>query len=214
MSSRSILRGLLMSLAASAFVTGCAGPSASSPEKIQQALAVDTMKSVDEYILGATDVVLVSVWRNQDLSMSVPIRPDGRISVPLAGDIEASGKTPEALSKDIESRLSSFIREPQVSIVVTSMGSHEFSDRVRVTGAVGQPTSVPHRAGMTILDMVLMSGGLSPFAAANDSMLYRMMDGEIVAIPVKLDEILTQGDIATNYPLRPGDILTVPERSL
>ncbi len=214
MSSKYSLQGLLMSLAAVVFVAGCAGPGASSPEKIQRALAVDTTNSVDQYFLGATDVVRVSVWRNDDLSISVPIRPDGKISVPLAGDVHASGKTPEGLAGDIEQRLSSFIREPQVSVVVTSMGSHEYSDRVRVTGAVGQPTSVPHRAGMTVLDMVLMSGGLSPFAAPNNSMLYRMMEGEIVAIPVKLDEILTRGDIATNYRLRPGDILTVPERSL
>lgn len=214
MSSKDIFRGLLTSLAALALVTGCAGPGASSPDKIQQALAVDTVNSVDDYVLGATDVVLVSVWRNQDLSMSVPVRPDGKISVPLAGDVQASGKTPEQLSADIESLLSAFIREPQVSIVVTSMGSHEFTDRVRVTGAVQQPTSVPHRAGMTVLDMVLTSGGLSPFADANDSMLYRMLGEEVVAIPIRLDEILTEGDIRTNYRLRPGDILTVPERAL
>lgn len=121
---------------------------------------------------------------------------------------------PEELARDIELRLESYIREPQVSVVVTSMGSHEFSDRVRVTGAVQQPTSVPHRAGMTVLDMVLNSGGLSPFAAANNSVLYRMVDGEVVAIPIKLDEILTRGDISTNYRLRPGDILTVPERRI
>lgn len=214
MSSKYSLQGLLVSLIAVVFVAGCASPGASSPEKIQRALDVDTTNSVDQYILGATDVVRVSVWRNEDLSISVPVRPDGKISVPLAGDVQASGKTPEALADNIEQMLSSFIREPQVSVVVTSMGSHEFSDRVRVTGAVGQPTSVPHRAGMTVLDMVLMSGGLTPFAAANKSMLYRMMEGEIVAIPVKLDEILNRGDIATNYRLRPGDILTVPERSL
>lgn len=214
MSLRYSFRGLLMSLLAVVFVTGCAGPGGSSPEKIEKALAVDTATSVDQYILGATDVVQVSVWRNADLSISVPVRPDGKISVPLAGDVHASGKTPEALADEIEDLLSDFIREPQVSVVVTSMGSHEFSDRVRVTGAVGQPTSVPHRAGMTVLDMVLTSGGLSPFAAPNNAMLYRMVDGEMVSIPVKLDDILSRGDIATNYQLRPGDILTVPERIL
>ncbi|MDK8464246.1 XrtA/PEP-CTERM system exopolysaccharide export protein [Marinobacter sp. SS13-12] len=214
MSSKYSLRGLLLSLTAVALVAGCAGPRTSSPEKIQNALAVDTTNSVDQYILGATDVVRVSVWRNDDLSISVPVRPDGKISVPLAGDVQASGLAPEELASDIELRLESYIREPQVSVVVTSMGSHEFSDRVRVTGAVQQPTSVPHRSGMTVLDMVLNSGGLSPFAAANNSVLYRMVNGEVVAIPIKLDEILTRGDISTNYRLRPGDILTVPERRL
>ncbi|MBL3556690.1 MULTISPECIES: XrtA/PEP-CTERM system exopolysaccharide export protein [Marinobacter] len=214
MSSKYSLKGLLLSLTAVTLIAGCAGPGTSSPEKIQKALNVDTTNSVDQYILGATDVVRISVWRNEDLSISVPIRPDGKISVPLAGDVQASGLAPEELAKDIELRLESYIREPQVSVVVTSMGSHEFSDRVRVTGAVQQPTSVPHRAGMTVLDMVLNSGGLSPFAAANKSVLFRKVDGEVVAIPVKLDEILTRGDISTNYRLRPGDILTVPERRI
>lgn len=204
----------IASLIAAVILAGCAGPDVSSPEQIQRALAVDTTNSVEEYILGATDVVRVSVWRNEDLSTSVPIRPDGKISVPLVGDIQASGRTPEALAGDIEERLSAYIREPQVSIVVTSMGSHEYTERVRVTGAVKQPTSVPHRAGMTVLDMVLTSGGVTPFAAPNNSVLYRVVDGEVVAIPVYLDDILTRGNISTNYRLRPGDILTVPERNL
>tara|TARA_R110000851_G_scaffold302714_2_gene460025 strand:+ start:1653 stop:2297 length:645 start_codon:yes stop_codon:yes gene_type:complete len=214
MSSKYSLLGSVLSLTAVILVSGCAGPKTSSPEQIQRALAVDTVNSVDEYILGATDVVRVSVWRNEDLSISVPIRPDGRISVPLVGDVQASGRTPDALANDIETKLSAYIREPQVSIVVTSMGSHEYSDRVRVTGAVQQPTSVPHRAGMTVLDMVLTSGGVTPFASPNNSVLYRAVEGEMVAIPVKLDEILSRGDISTNYKLRPGDILTIPERSL
>ncbi|AZR42794.1 MULTISPECIES: XrtA/PEP-CTERM system exopolysaccharide export protein [Marinobacter] len=214
MSSKYSLLGLVLSLTAVILVSGCAGPKTSSPEQIQRALAVDTVNSVDEYILGATDVVRVSVWRNEDLSISVPIRPDGKISVPLVGDVQASGRTPDALANDIETKLSAYIREPQVSIVVTSMGSHEYSDRVRVTGAVQQPTSVPHRAGMTVLDMVLTSGGVTPFASPNNSVLYRAVEGEVVAIPVKLDEILSRGDISTNYKLRPGDILTIPERSL
>lgn len=214
MSSKYSLLGLVFSLTAVIVASGCAGPKTSSPEQIQRALAVDTVNSVDEYILGATDVVRVSVWRNEDLSISVPIRPDGKISVPLVGDVQASGRTPDALANDIETKLSAYIREPQVSIVVTSMGSHEYSDRVRVTGAVQQPTSVPHRAGMTVLDMVLTSGGVTPFASPNNSVLYRAVEGEVVAIPVKLDEILSRGDISTNYKLRPGDILTIPERSL
>ena len=214
MTSKYSRLGFAFSLTVMLFLAGCAGPSTSSPEQIQRALEVDTTNTVDQYILGATDVVRVSVWRNEDLSISVPIRPDGKISVPLVGDVQASGQTPEALADDIESSLSAYIREPQVSIVVTSMGSHEFSNRVRVTGAVQQPTSVPHRAGMTVLDMVLGSGGVTPFAAPNKSVLYRSLDSEVVAIPIRLDDILSRGDVSTNYQLRPGDILTIPERSL
>jgi polysaccharide export outer membrane protein len=203
----------VIALLISALITGCASQSPSSPEKIQQALALAEPDIEEVYVIGATDGIRVSVWRNPDLSVSVPVRPDGKISVPLVGDVQASGRTPEQLADAIENELGSYIREPQVSIVITSMGSHEFTDRVRVTGAVGQPTSVPHRDGMTVLDMVLGAGGLSPFAAANNAMLYRPLEDEVVAIPVKLKDILERGDISTNFQLRPGDILTVPERS-
>jgi|AntRauTorcE11897_2_1112592.scaffolds.fasta_scaffold18930_2 polysaccharide export outer membrane protein len=203
----------VIALLISALITGCASQSPSSPEKIQQALALAEPDIEEVYVIGATDGIRVSVWRNPDLSVAVPVRPDGKISVPLVGDVQASGRTPEQLADAIENELGSYIREPQVSIVITSMGSHEFTDRVRVTGAVGQPTSVPHRDGMTVLDMVLGAGGLSPFAAANNAMLYRPLEDEVVAIPVKLKDILERGDISTNFQLRPGDILTVPERS-
>lgn len=194
-------------------ISGCAGQSASSRDKIQRALSVNTATSVEEYVLGATDTVKVSVWRNEDLSIEVPVRPDGKISVPLVGDVQASGRTPQALADDIENSLARYIRQPQVSIVVTSMGSHEYTNRVRVTGAVEQPVSVPHRAGMTVLDVVLGAGGTTPFAALNKSMLYRRIDGEVVAIPVRLEDILNNGDVATNYAIRPGDILSIPERN-
>lgn len=212
MSRKYSLAGVALLLVAAALAAGCAGPSPSSPEKIQRALRLNTATSVDEYVLGATDVVQVSVWRNEDLSISVPVRPDGMISVPLVGDVRAAGRTPANLAEIIERNLAQYIREPQVSIVVTSMGSHEYSDRVRVTGAVQQPVSVPHRAGMTVLDVVLGAGGATPFAALNNSMLYRKMNGEVVAIPIRLEDILNNGDVKTNYAIRPGDILSVPER--
>lgn len=193
--------------------TGCAIAPASSPDKVQQALSSDAGDENTPYILGVTDVVSVSVWRNQDLSISVPVRPDGMISVPVIGDVRAAGNSPETLSENIEEELSSFIREPQVSVIVTSMGSNEFRDRVRVTGAVGQSISVPYRDGMTVLDMLLSAGGANEFASLNNARLYRPFQGEVVAIPVRLDDILNKGDVETNYKMRAGDILAVPERS-
>lgn len=213
MSWKHVRKGFLVLSAAVVLVSGCATSTPSSPEKIQRALAVEGRDSVDQYVLGATDVVRVSVWRNEDLSISVPVRPDGKISVPLVGDVAASGRTPEQLASAIRESLSNYIREPQVSVVVTSMGSHEFTDRVRVTGAVRQPISIPHRSGMTVLDMFLNAGGGNEFAALNGTMLYRKFEGEVVAIPVMLDDILSKGQIRTNYTMRPGDILSVPERS-
>lgn len=200
-------------MAAVAFTAACAGPQPSSSEAIKKALNMPTENSVSEYVLGPTDVVQVTVWRNPDLSLSVPVRPDGRISIPLIGDVVASGKTPEVLADEIENGLSAYIREPQVTIVVTSMGSREFSGRVRVTGAVNQSISQAHRSGMTVLDMVLSAGGTTPFAKPNSAMLYRQVGQQVVAIPVRLDDILSRGDVSTNYRMRPGDILTVPERN-
>lgn len=212
MSRKYTLPGLTLLFTSLVLIAGCAG-GPSSDEDIQRALSMNTSTSVDRYVLGATDVVQVSVWRNEDLSVSVPVRPDGKISVPLVGDVQASGRTPTDLANDIEEQLARYIREPNVSIVVTSMGSHEYNDRVRVTGAVEQPMSVPHRAGMTVLDVVLGAGGATPFASLNNAMLYRRVDGDVVAIPIRLEDILNDGDVRTNYAIRPGDILSVPERS-
>jgi polysaccharide export outer membrane protein len=205
--------GFSFIVAALAFLGGCSGQQVSSPEDIEKALAVGSGDVSEDYVLGPTDVVTVSVWRNQDLSLSVPVRPDGKISVPLVGDVVASGRTPEQLAANVRSSLTKFIREPQVSVVVTSMGSHEFTDRVRVTGAVRQPISTPHRQGMTVLDIFLSAGGANEFASINNARLHRKVNGKVVTIPVRLNEILTEGDIETNYTVRPGDILAIPERS-
>lgn len=213
MSRKHLLLGFGFIVGALALLTGCAGQPASSPEDIQRALASGPGDTPSDYVLGPTDVVTVSVWRNEDLSLSVPVRPDGKISVPLVGDVVANGRTPEELSESIRASLTRFIREPQVSIVVTSMGSNEFTDRVRVTGAVRQPISTPHRQGMTVLDIFLSAGGANEFASLDNARLHREVDGKVVTIPVRLNEILTEGSIETNYTVRPGDILTVPERS-
>lgn len=201
-----LLSGLIL-------MAGCAGQPVSSPEEIQRALASGPGAMPDDYVLGPTDVVTVSVWRNQDLSLSVPVRPDGKISVPLVGDVMASGRTPEELAASIRASLTEFIREPQVSVVVTSMGSHEFTDRVRVTGAVRQPISTPYRQGMTVLDIFLTAGGANEFAALENARLHRELNGKVVTIPVRLNDILADGDIDTNYTVRPGDILAIPERN-
>lgn len=202
---RSLLWLVVLTLA------GCTGSPSSSQSQREKALALDS-EPITEYRIGPTDVLRISVWRNPDLSDQVPVRPDGRFSMPLLGDITARGHTPEELSATIEERLEEFIRQPKVSVIVTQMGSHEFSHRVRVTGAVNNPTSQPWREGMTVMDMVLGSGGANEFAAMNRATLYRPLEGEVVAIPVRLNDILNKGRVTTNYRLLPGDILSVPER--
>lgn len=165
-----------------------------------------------EYRIGVDDMVKVSVWKNPDLSVEVPVRPDGKITVPLIGDVAVGGKVPSEVAKLIKSRLSDYVREPQVTVILSQLRSHEFISRIRVTGAVNKPRSMPYRQGMTVLDAVLESGGINKFASPNKTKLYRKKDGKSTLMPVKLKNILKKGDLKTNYDLLPGDVITVPER--
>lgn len=174
--------------------------------------AAEYEHAVDTYRIGVGDQIQVSVWRNEELSLSVPVRPDGMISVPLVGDVPAGGHAPMEVAAEIRKRLSSYVRDPNVTVIVTELRSHEYLSRVRVTGAVGTPRSLPHRPGMTVLDAVLEAGGPNEFASAGGSRLYRQRGEEREVFKVRLDAILKQGDLATNYLLQPGDIITVPER--
>jgi polysaccharide biosynthesis/export protein len=170
-------------------------------------------QAVDAYRIGVDDQVQVAVWRNPELGITVPVRPDGMISVPLIGDVLAGGRTPPEVAKDIQDKLSAYVRDPQVAVILTQLRSHEYLSRVRVTGAVRQPVSVPFRPGMTVLDAVLAAGGLTEFAAPDRSELHRKTGDGARTYEVKLDRILNRGDLGTNYPVAPGDVITVPERT-
>lgn len=170
------------------------------------------VQAVSVYRIGVDDIVEVSVWHNPDLSAKVPVRPDGMISVPLIGDVAAGGKTPEEVSLAIADKLKTYVRDPQVAVILTELRSHEYLSRVRVTGAVRQPISVPYRQGMTVLDAVLAAGGTTDFAAADRTELFRKEGEGSKAYAVRLDQILQKGDLSTNYPAQPGDVITVPQR--
>lgn len=165
-----------------------------------------------EYKIGVSDILTVVVWKSPELSTEAPVRPDGRISVPLGGDVVASGKGVEELSADIATKLSAYVRNPVVTVMVKDPVSAEFARRVRVTGAVDLPQSIQHKEGMTVLDLVLLAGGLTEFAKGNGAKLYRTVDDKVEVYPVNLDDILKRGNIKTNYLLAPSDIITVPER--
>ena len=186
-------------------LAACAGTTAPPPtaETPQTGFA-------DEYRIGVGDTLSINVWRNEDLSIDVPVRPDGKVSVPLAGDVAVGNKTPEEVGADITERLSKYIRDPYVTVIVTDMGSDQYRSRVRVTGAVETPLSAPYRQGMTVLDVVLEAGGLTEFANPSKATLYRS-SGERVAIDLR--GILQRGDMRTNLALQPGDVVTVPERA-
>ena len=197
-------------LAVLLFLAACAstGPSgAGAPSVNPQAQAVSV------YRIGVDDIVEVSVWHNPDLNAKVPVRPDGMISIPLIGDVTAGGKTPEEVSAEIAEKLKAYVRDPQVAVILTELRSHEYLSRVRVTGAVRSPISVPYRQGMTVLDAVLAAGGTNEFAAADRTELFRKDGDATKAYAVRLNQILQKGDLSTNYPAQPGDVITVPERA-
>ena len=190
---------------AAALLAACTPTNAPPPPKATNI----TPAFAQEYRIGVADQLQVSVWHNPDLSVSVPVRPDGRITVPLAGDINVGGETPSAVAESIKKTLATYVRDPQVTVIVVGMNSAEYTTRVRVTGAVRTPRSLPYRQGMTVLDVVLESGGLTEFAAAANTVLYHA-DGQHQAI--KLNAILERGDLSTNFALTPGDVVTVPEQ--
>jgi len=175
---------------------------------------VETPDMAATYRIGVDDQVQVTVWRNPELGVTVPVRPDGMISVPLVGDVLAGGKSPPEVARDIQDKLAAYVRDPQVAVILTELRSHEYLSRVRVTGAVRQPVSIPFRQGMTVLDAVLAAGGTTTFAASDRVSLYRKDGDATRQYPVRLDRILGRGDLTTNFPVAPGDVVTVPERAL
>jgi len=167
---------------------------------------------VKEYLLGIGDALSVNVWRNPDLSVAVTVRPDGKISVPLAGDILVDGVSTTVLSKTIEEKLAAFIRNPKVTVIVSKPTSAEYIHRIRVTGAVAAQRSIPYRKGITVLDVILEAGGVTEFANADEAKLYRQTESGAKVYPIYLDDILQKGVLDSNYTLFPQDIITVPER--
>jgi polysaccharide biosynthesis/export protein len=171
--------------------------------------AVPAVTVSPNYIIGPGDTLQVYIWRNPELTSTVPVRPDGKISTPLVEDMIAVGKTPSELARDIEKVLSEFVRSPQVNVIVTEPKS-TFS-QVKVIGQVSTPQALAYRDGMTVLDAILAVGGLAPFAAGNRAKVIRTQDGKRREIKVKLDNVVNKGDMATNIALQPGDVLVVPE---
>jgi polysaccharide export outer membrane protein len=165
--------------------------------------------SDNQYRIGPGDVLQIFVWRNPDLSSSVPVRPDGKISTPLVENMTAVGKTPSILARDIEVVLAEYVRSPKVNIIVTTSVS-TFS-QVKVVGQVVHPQAVAYREGIKVLDVVLQVGGLAEFAAGNRAKIVRVQNGKQADIRVKLADLLEKGDMRQNLPLLPGDVLVVPQ---
>jgi polysaccharide export outer membrane protein len=150
------------------------------------------------------------VWRNPELSTSVPVRPDGKISIPLIEDLQAAGRKPTDLARGIEDKLKQFVENPIVTVVVESFVG-VYGQQVKVVGEAAQPKAVPYRAGMTVLDLMIDVGGLTKFAAGNRAVLTRKTTDGVKTYTVKLDDLLKDGELKRNVPLMPGDTLIIPQ---
>jgi len=193
-----------------AFVAGCAslGTSNLPPQSDNSGPSV----LVESYQIAVGDQLRIDVWKNPELSVTEPVRPDGKIAVPLVGDLTAAGKTPEELTADISNKLASYIKNPNVTVILTNLAGQAFLSRIRVTGSVANNMSIPYHQGMTVLDAVLEAGSVTLYADANDTKLYRRTETGAATYDIRLKDILENGDMRTNVMLMPGDVITVPER--
>lgn len=163
-----------------------------------------------EYIVGPLDNLNIFVWRNPDVSISVPVRPDGRISTPLIEDLAAAGKTPTQLARDVEAELAKFIQDPIVTVIVTGFNG-PFARQVRVVGQATRPQAIPYRDNMTLLDVMVAVGGITEFAAGNRASIVRTVDTEQKQYRVRVSDLVKDGDVTANVQMLPGDILIIPE---
>ena len=200
------LRTWMLSVLLGACAFGCASNPGAVPTK---GAAAQPQEVAAQYIIGPGDVLKIVVLRNPELNAEVPVRPDGKISTPLVNDVVAVGKTPTQLASEIDKMLSEFVRQPNVSVIVTHATSA--SSQVKVVGQAVTPRAVPYRAGMTVLDLVIEVGGLSQFAAGNRAKIIRSDGTTTREIRVRLDDLLNKGAISENINLQPGDILFIPE---
>lgn len=193
------------------FISACASTSktenTSPPYSKVQSDAMDLA-----YKIGVDDQVNVNVWGNPDLSVEMPVRPDGKITIPLIGDVLAAGKEPEEVASKIKKRLSAYVIDPNVTVIISELRSHEFLSRIRVTGAVVNSLSMPFRPGMTVIDAVLEAGGVNEFAAPNRTKLHRKKSSSMKVFDIRLEDVMEDGNLQTNMLLKPGDIITIPER--
>jgi polysaccharide export outer membrane protein len=161
------------------------------------------------YKIGPLDSVNVIVWRNPELSTSVPVRPDGKLTAPLIEDLPALGKDPTTLARDVEKALAKYIRDPVVTIIVTGFNG-PFPEQIRVVGEAQKPQALPYRQGMTLLDVMIAVGGLTDFADGNNASIMRTAEGG-KQYSVRLKDLVKRGDISANVDVKPGDILLVPQ---
>lgn len=174
-------------------------------------IPANRLASATEYQIGPGDMLNIFVWRNENISTTIPVRPDGRISIPLVEDMVAVGKTPTQLARDLEDALSRVIKSPSVTVIVTNFVG-TFGRQIRVVGQATSPRAISYRNNMSLLDVIIEVGGLTEFAAGNRAKLVRTLEnGKEVSYPVRLEDLINRGDMSANMKVYPGDILIIPE---
>jgi len=209
MNSIQFVKNLGLALAASGLIAGCAGAGGGNLS-VAPTTAESAATASPDYLIGPLDDLEIFVWRAPELSTEVTVRPDGRISTPLVEDMVAAGKTPSKLADDLENSLATYVKAPEVTVIVSNFSS-TFDQQVRVLGEAQQPIALPFQAGMTVLDVMVAVGGLTEFAAGNRSVLIRGKGAERSSYRLKLDDLLRKGKITANVPVLPGDVILIPE---
>ncbi len=163
-----------------------------------------------DYFIGPLDTLNIFVWRNPELSETLPVRPDGRISIPLIEDLPAAGKTPTQLARDIETRLKRYVQDPIVTVIVTAFNG-PYARQVRVIGEAAHPQAIPYRENMTLLDVMIAVGGLTQYAAGNRGAVVRTVDDKETSFRVRIADLVKDGDVSANVQMLPGDVLIIPQ---
>jgi polysaccharide biosynthesis/export protein len=198
-----------VALGAAAMIAGCAG----QVDYRADDLADDITGSSVDYLVGPGDSLQIFVWDQPELSTNVQVRPDGKISTPLVEDLQAAGRSPTNLARDIEVVLSEYVVSPVVTVIVQGFIG-ETAQQIRVVGQAVSPRALQYRQGMRVLDLIIEVGGLSEFAAGNRAVVIRRMNGQEVRIRVRLEDLLNDGDVSQNMLMLPGDVLLIPESVL
>ena len=185
-------------------VAGCAFNSPKYPPAPAAAASPDY-----NYIVGPGDALNIIVWRNPELSMAVPVRPDGKVATPLVDELVAQGKTGTEIARDVEKALSKFVRDPIVTVIVTGFVG-PYSEQIRVVGEAAKPQFLPYKQKMTLLDVMIAVGGLTDFADGNAASILRAAEGE-KQYAVRIKDLIKRGDMSANVEMKPGDILIIPQ---
>ena len=211
---------IALTIAATAVINGCTRMSSLWPIFGNQYPSLPTTERYGSkisnpekyrYLIAPGDQLQIFVWRNPEVSQTVTVRPDGIVSTPLVDDLMASGKTPEQLARDIEKVISTYIREPIVTVIVAGGGVGLYSEQIRVVGAAAKPRALLYSSNMTLLDVMIQVEGVTEFAAGNKATILRVVDDKPTQFQVRLDDLLKDGDVTANVDMLPGDILIIPE---